>query len=320
MTTNGPDEINQATERENWRAVVGWIAVVLSTLVSSGWAFWGAIENFHEGWHLSALWKNLALSLGYLSFMLISIALTLVALRWPRIGATILLAVGTWFCYWIYSNRPLAWSVILSWIPLCGLLPVTGVLYWFGRPRPKRWAYRVAVGVPVLIAAAFSAEPAWRVAGRIDDGNRETRLVEGNGVRLVWAPAGPGWPSQGVGSWAEAQRICRHLSSDGLHVLDEPQEIWRLPTVDEAVRSMARHSHNCRGVWDPTNERAIYETKPDKESPLWDVTSQIIYWWTATEANPHSAYMIIYDGRVYAKPKSLGMGSLAFRAVKGAAE
>jgi len=44
---------------------------------------------------LSTLWHNLALTLGYLSFMLISITLTLVALRWPRVGAGILVGAIT---------------------------------------------------------------------------------------------------------------------------------------------------------------------------------------------------------------------------------
>ena len=31
------------------RQIVGWIAVGLSTAVTCFWAFWGIIENFHEG-------------------------------------------------------------------------------------------------------------------------------------------------------------------------------------------------------------------------------------------------------------------------------
>jgi len=33
------------------RRVVGWTAVGISTLFSTLWAFWGAIEAFHEGWY-----------------------------------------------------------------------------------------------------------------------------------------------------------------------------------------------------------------------------------------------------------------------------
>lgn len=318
--TTAPGANGPGAGQARWRNVLGWVAVALATLVASFWAMWGAIENFHEGWHRPALWQNLALTLAYLSFMLITVALALVALRWPRIGASIMVALGVWFTWWILSGRPLTWAVVLSWVPASVLVPLAGTMFWLGRPRPKRWAYRVTVGVPLLVAVVCSAEPIWRVAGRVDDGNREARLVEGNGVRLVWAPAGPGWPGQGGVRWEEAQRICRHLSADGTAVLDRPQDVWRLPTVDEAVRSMARHGENCGGVWDPATGRADYLTKPDKESPLWDTTSPVIYWWTATEKDREQSYLIVYHGGVFAKSKRPGMGSLAFRAVKEAAD
>jgi len=79
-----------------------------------------------------------------------------------------------------------------------------------------------------LVGAICAAEPIWRVAGRLDDGNREAPLIEGDGVRLIWAPAGPGWPRHGARGWEDAQRICRHLSADGKTVLDQPQNVWRL--------------------------------------------------------------------------------------------
>ena len=84
---------------------------------------------------------------------------------------------------------------------------------------------------------------------RIDDGNLQARLVSGNGVKLIWAPDGPGWPRAG-GNWYEAQQVCQQLDEDGLTPASAPQHIWRLPTVDEAVRSMARHGQNSGGVWD----------------------------------------------------------------------
>jgi hypothetical protein len=77
--------------------------------------------------------------------------------------------------------------------------------------------------------------------------------------------------------------VCQYLSEDGLTLASMPQHIWRLPTVDEAVRSMARHVQNSGGVWDADIAKATYKTTPDKESPLWNVRSQVIYWWTATE-------------------------------------
>jgi hypothetical protein len=96
----------------------------------------------------------------------------------------------------------------------------------------------------------------------------------------------------------------------------KPQHIWRLPTVDEAVRSMVRHGQNSEGVWRQEDAEAIYEITPDKESPLWDVYSQVIYWWTATELDEDRAYIIVYDGKVWPRSKDFGPAYLGFRCVK----
>ena len=75
--------------------VLGWLAVVISTGIAGFWAFWGAIENFHEGWYLTSFWQNLALMFGqYLMPMLIFVLMGTLSVRWPKIGArTTLLAV-----------------------------------------------------------------------------------------------------------------------------------------------------------------------------------------------------------------------------------
>ena len=49
---------------------------------------------------------------------------------------------------------------------------------------------------------------------------------------------------------------------------------------------------------------------------MWDVHSQVIYWWTATEVNDREAFIIVYDGRVWPRPKQSHWGYLGFRAVK----
>ena len=61
---------------------------------------------------------------------------------------------------------------------------------------------------------------------------------------------------------------------------------------------------------------ATYETPPDKESPLWNTHSQVIYWWTATEVDEGQAYIIVYDGKVWSREKQLSLGYLGFRCVK----
>jgi hypothetical protein len=92
--------------------------------------------------------------------------------------------------------------------------------------------------------------------------------------------------------------------------------IWRLPTVDEAVRSLVRHGHNAEGIWDMKEKRAYYKIQPDKESPLWNVHLKTIYWWTSTEADESKAYIVVYDGGIWPRTKTLKADYLNFRAVK----
>jgi hypothetical protein len=129
---------------------------------------------------------------------------------------------------------------------------------------------------------------------------------------------GPGWPREGA-DWYDAQQACEYLSADGLTLAPVAQDIWRLPAVEEAVRSMARHGQNSGGVWDPASAQDTYQTRPDKESPLWNVHSQVIYWWTSTEADRDHAYSIVYDGKVWPRSKEFGPAYLGFRCVKAPA-
>ena len=104
--------------------------------------------------------------------------------------------------------------------------------------------------------------------------------------------------------------------AEGTTLASSPQDIWRLPRVEEAVRSMARHGENSGGVWDADAGQASYETRPDKESPLWNVHSQVIYWWTATEIDAEKATIIAYDGEVWPRSKDFGPAYLGYRCVK----
>lgn len=176
-------------------------------------------------------------------------------------------------------------------------------------------AVSLAVGLPILTLIISGIEPVLRVSQRIDDGNLQARVVHGNGVTLIWAPDGPGWPRAGA-NWHQAKQVCQYLGEDGLTLAPAPQHIWRLPAVDEAVRSMARHGQNSGGVWDAERAEAIYTTTPDKESPLWNTHSQVIYWWTATEVDAEHAYIIVYDGKVWPRAKQFGPAYLGFRCVK----
>ncbi len=313
-------------------ALVGWIAVGMATAISSLWAFWGVYESFHEGWYFDSLPENLVLTAKYLTLMLIFWVLSLVPLRWPRVGGGLYGLFGIGFCIWIFTTRKvLSLGVVLSWLPVTFPLLFLGVLFWAGRPRPLRLAYKISILAPLAVAVVSGVEPVARIAGRVDDGDRGLRIVQGNGVRLMWAPEGPGWPrpdphdktwlTEWRGpTWEEAQRLCTCLTADGKYVAATPQNIWRLPTAEEVVRSMARHGSNSRGVWDAVNARASYATKPDKESPLWNPYSAIIYWWTATEQGGNRAFSIDFNGNIYNRDKNSDMGSQAFRAVRSLPE
>jgi hypothetical protein len=64
--------------------------VVLSTAIASFWAFWGIIENFHEGWYFESIWPNLGLMVvQYLSLMLIFLTLGAVSIIWHRVGSVL---------------------------------------------------------------------------------------------------------------------------------------------------------------------------------------------------------------------------------------
>lgn len=295
------------------KRIIGWLGVLTSLVFSSLWAYWGAVENFHEGWYSSSLWENLfMLVFQYLLIPIVFTVLAVVALRWRTIGLVMHGAMAA-FSLWFFSGA--SFSVVGSMIviPIIAL----GLAYYFGQVQPKKWAYRLLIALPILIVVVVSLPQGIKVAKRVDDGDFGMRIVEGNGVVLAWAPRGPGWPDGGT-SWQEARFLCSHLSEDGKTVMPEEQGVWRLPTVDEAVRSMMLHGTNAGGVWDGPEGKATYERTPDKESPLWDVHSPVIYYWTedTTLQDDQRAHIVVYHGGVFERRKTDGQRYLSFRAVK----
>ncbi len=292
------------------RQILGWLAVGFSAAIACFWAMWGIIENFHEGWFYDSILSNLGLMLvQYLSPLLIFVGLALISIFLPRIGGISHAALGVLLPVFL---KQLNFTVIVF---ITGPLVLLGLLYWFGHTSSRKAASALVIGLPLLMVLVCSVEPAFRVAGRVNDGNLQARLVEGNGVRLIWAPDGVGWPSEGL-NWFEATKRCQFLDEEGQNLASVSQNIWRLPTVEEAVGSMSRHFLNSGGAWDSQNGTTSYKTTPDKESPLWNVHSQVIYWWTATELSQENAYIIVYDGKVWPRRKEIHPNYLAFRCVK----
>jgi hypothetical protein len=92
------------------------------------------------------------------------------------------------------------------------LMPLAGlsVLYWFGKLEKRKLAYLIIFALPLLQIIGIGSFQAIRVAGRFNDNDFTARVIQGNGVKLQWAPQGTGWPDNGT-SWNEAKRICAHL-------------------------------------------------------------------------------------------------------------
>lgn len=213
----------------------------------------------------------------------------------------------------------------------------------------------LALGFPLLVIVGASIYWLPRLLTRLDDGDRGARLIAGNGVTLVWAPEGPGWgrgsdPQHPFGaslpgeilSWNALARygvppvglgdkpgdvdattsdmsvagLCRYLDTAGFTLRDEPQNIWRMPTTEELVRSLVRHGENAGCVWDGSAERATCAVEPDKETPLWAPDWSPIYYWSADAYDPREAYYVGYTGAVSHQPKSWGNPRHGYRCVR----
>jgi hypothetical protein len=295
---------------EKAKLILGWLTVALSTAICCFWAFWGIIENFHEGWYHDSFGRNVAMMLvQYLGIMFVFLAATLISLGWRWVGLVIHLTLAG-FAIWFFSGA----AEFVLWVTIVGPLVFLGFGYLVGKPEPTRWAYRGVLVLPLLTAFGFGVEPAIRIAGRFDDGFLGARTIETSNGYLTWAPVGPGWPTSGM-SWDQANHNCCYLNEAGTQLMDEPQDIWRLPTIEEVVAAQHRHGKTCKGRWNLDKDIAEYEIRPDKESPLWNLRSPVIYWWTATEVEDDRVWMIAYDGRAWQR-KKFATGHQGFRAVK----
>jgi hypothetical protein len=294
--------------RSRSRAWAGGVALTLSTALSTFWAYWGSIENFYEGWYFPDLSQNVRLmAVQYLPWMFIPMLAGLIALRYPLAGAIVHFAMAA-AAFWFFGLRIGGWLIA---VPLLAI----GALYFYGGRLRLRWASHALVGVPVATAIVSGAYPAWIVFTRPSTVDLSMQKIAGNGIDLIWAPAGPGWDSVGL-SWFDAQRRCEYLSADGSALAATAQRIWHVPSVDEVARTMRRRGANAGGTWDVGVGRASFRMIPDKEAPLWNPHSAIIYWWTADEVDRDRAYRISYNGHVLAVRKSARPAYLACRCAR----
>ena len=345
------------------QSLCGWIATGMVTLTATLWTFWGAAEMYYEGWG-----NPFPEPLAYMIPGTICLVLTLAVLTWPRFGGWLLIMVGGAFTVWWWLMQTqrqggLSLVAILSMFPVSGLLVLTGVLFLLeGRyrnrrpaegwtPHPRWWLrnlhYLIGIGVPLLVLLAVSATQLPVVLTRVDDGDRGQQTIEGNGVTLVWAPAGPGWNWRQVGGWNPSWNLialygtspvgliaklgedahataadmrttdlCRYLSADGLKILDEPQDVWRMPTTDEIVRSLVRRGTHAGCTWSGEEGRAACQVQPDKDMPLWASDQSAIYYWTADEYDEDEAWYVSYNGWVRHQPKDWGNPRHGHRCVR----
>lgn len=293
--------------------LLGWFAVGITILMSSIWAFWGIVENFHEGWYSTSIWENLLMMfIQYMSLSIVFVVLGLVALYWRKIGFATFSLIAIFLAIF-FSFGHFAVVGVMIVIPFIGL----GLLFFFGNLPPKslKRAKLSIILIPLVVSIIAGIPGAWRVSQRIDDGNYGIRIVEGNGIMLIWAPSGPGWPDGGI-SWYEAQNRSLYLAENGTMLMNTPQNIWRVPSVDEIVRSQCLHGIQAGGVWNNVTKSASYNIIPDKETPLWKVYSKVIYYWTSTEISEAESYYITYSGMVNSRNKQDDYPYLSFRAVK----
>jgi hypothetical protein len=201
--------MNKMPESHAGSRLPGRIAAGFVILTTSLWTFWGIGELYYEGWGLP-----FPHPLVYLIPAGICLGLSLLTLRFPRLGGWLLITIGALFTAWwwtLVARRAggLTLSSVLGMVPLSALLIVTGILFLLeGRYRRRKreagwqpaggwWrrnlSYLLAAGIPAGITLVVSAFQLPALLGRYDDGQRGARQIVGNGVTLVWAPQGPGW-------------------------------------------------------------------------------------------------------------------------------
>lgn len=125
--------ISQNVKVVRRRLYIGWFAVALVTLIASFWAYWGGIENFHEGWYYTGLWDNILLMLAqYWLFALAFMSIGLIGIRFPKITLAVCAVMGIAACiFFTNAHFSVIWLLII--IPFVGI----GLLYFFWATQAK---------------------------------------------------------------------------------------------------------------------------------------------------------------------------------------
>jgi len=292
---------------KNFKIIIGWITFAITLIITSLWSYWGANEAFHEGWYHTSLWQNLAMTfVQYLSIPIIFLTLSLIAINYKKIGLGLFMVLGIFALFFFDSNA----GRIMIFIPL--LLLATG--FHYGKFQHTKIIISLLITIPFLIILSFGIPQLIRVVNRHNDHDFGTRIIIGNNIKLTWAPQGIGFPLEGT-NWQTAKDNCALLNEEGTGLKNHEVDTWRLPTRDEIVRSLTRNNENVTGFMDDTGV-AQYETTPDKETPLWNPHSKVIYYWTVESKDEKKAYLVAYNGYVLVRSKDSGAAYQGYRCVR----
>jgi len=275
----------------NSKIIIGWITIIVTLSFIGLWSYWGINEVFHEGWYHTSLLQNLSMTfIQYLSIPIIFLAISLIAMKYRKIGAGLFITLGIFALFFFNSNA----GRILIFIPM--LLLAAG--FYYGKFKQKIQIQSIII-IPLLIILSFGIPQLIRVENRFNDNDFGERVIQGNNVSLTWAAQGIGFPLQGT-DWQTAKDNCAKSG-------------YRLPSRDEIVRSMTRDNINAEGYID--SGTAQYEIRPDKETPLWNPHSKVIYYWTNEEIDK-KAYLVAYNGKILSRNKDSGADYQGYRCVK----
>jgi len=149
------------------------------------WAFWGAAEFYYEAWRLPFPGP-----LYYFLPFFITLTLTLLVFKWPRLGGWVVILLGGAFTIFIMRPRIISGQLtaraFLSWFPVTLLtLLMSGMFIWGGqvalnnaqKANDHPWwrrnlQFKLALGLPVLIIIGTSGYMLPSVLTRVDDGDR----------------------------------------------------------------------------------------------------------------------------------------------------